>query len=200
MFLNGCAFMEKLKLDDLIKPYGHSESKRDKTKKKDTGDRIALLLQKVNGHLSRQNPLEALAVLRKNQIESMNEPVVTGRYIAALNMALEQAAEAEETGDYLEAGKLYRSVSAFYPQASDTVRLVKMTQSEIDDRINICADRILDKGLGFYRVGDLRKAIETWSQIEHFHPTHTASEKAIQTTRTQIKNLKEITREPEPAL
>ncbi len=111
---------------------------------------------------------------------------------AALNGVLSQALENQRLDHPLEAGSLYRTARIHYPRTQELQTRTWMTLTEIDASIELCASRLLESGLLAYRNGEYEKAIATWESIATFHPDHLASQRAIATTRTQLKNLERL--------
>jgi len=134
----------------------------------------------------------ALNLIESGLSMGMDENDFASQYPAALNGVLAQALELQRLDQPLEAGSLYRIASLHFPRTAALQERAWMTPTEIDASIELCASRLLETGLLAYRNGDFDKAIATWESIATFHPDHTASQRAIETTRTQLSTLKRL--------
>jgi len=148
------------------------------------------LQQKIAARLAANEHLAALTLIGSAIQES--EGVFSRQYPSALNGVLVKAQGLQNDDQPLAAGTLYRSARFNYPLTSELTRQAAMTLTEIDACIELCANRLLEKGLYAYRQGHLEDAIETWSVIDRFHPEHAASQRAIATTRIQLETLQNI--------
>jgi len=148
--------------------------------------RIDQIRSEAEQHLDRGDPLKAVQLIVNNGFPPAR---LSQTYRTAFNRLLDQAQASYEVGDFVAAGEIWHQALVYYPgdktlQADITVDAVQLGQ-----RLDRCADQLLEAGLAAYRNGRLQDAIDVWSQIRHFHPGYKASRQAIQTTRKQLKNL-----------
>jgi tetratricopeptide (TPR) repeat protein len=94
--------------------------------------------------------------------------------------------------NFFAAGKLYRQVRLELRLPQAAVSNVSISLAELDRQLESCANQLLTQGLLAYRHGNLEEALEIWHKINIFNPQHTASQRAIQTTRLQLKNLEKL--------
>jgi hypothetical protein len=127
--------------------------------------------------------------LRQGQPESrFSEP-----YVQSINGLLEQAEREYLNRDPRAAGILFRETLDHYPRSNAVRREIAMGVTEVQAALDVCADDLLALGMTAYRAGRLERAITIWTAIEEFHPDHEQSQQAIETTRVQLRNLRELT-------
>lgn len=113
-------------------------------------------------------------------------------YGQALRGVLSQAAVLVQKDLPEKAGPLYRTAQESYPKAPAIAARLETSPTEIEARVDACANRLMERGLEAYRSGDLESAIRTWKLIHGFSPRHQASRKALQTAEVQLANLKKV--------
>ena len=147
------------------------------------------LTRQLDQHLVNFQYLRALALIRSAIHQGYEETAFDSNYPEALNGVLNQALLLQQNDQARDAGMLYRTAWASYPKDDKLQAETIMNLTEIDASIELCANRLLEKGLAFYRTGNLEKALEYWEKISEFHPEHKVSLRAIETTRVQLANL-----------
>lgn len=150
------------------------------------------LQKQLEERLAAKDPLAALVLIGSAIHQGENESTFSRYYPTALNAVLIQAQGLRSDDQPLSAGTLFRAARFNYPLTAALTSQAAMTLTEIDACIELCANRLLERGLYAYRQGRLEEAIATWSEIERFHPEHTASLRAITTTRIQLDSLQHI--------
>lgn len=133
--------------------------------------------------------IPTLSILRTEISRGIPIAKLSDQYARAINLAIDQADQHFARQQHLEAGTLAHAALIFYPESKDLQKKIKVNREDISEKMNICADQLLENGLLAYRSGQLEEAIDVWSQIRQFHPSYKASQLAIQTTRTQLRNL-----------
>ncbi len=113
-------------------------------------------------------------------------------YTQTLESLLFLADQQFQQQNYFAAGKLYRQIHLKLRQSKITVSNINISLAELDRQLESCANQLLTQGLLAYRRGNLEEALEIWHKINIFNPQHTASQRAIQTTRLQLKNLEKL--------
>ncbi|WP_020677646.1 membrane lipoprotein lipid attachment site-containing protein [Geopsychrobacter electrodiphilus] len=108
---------------------------------------------------------------------------------------LAQAEQRLAQKDYPVAGRLYSD--AIDNLQKNSARLARRERDllQLNKQLDYCADQLLERGLLVYRSGKLQQALAIWEQINKFHPQHTASQRAINTTRRQLHNLEALSAE-----
>ncbi len=144
-----------------------------------------------------QNKADAALTVIGNGIDSgIPQEKLASSYIRSMNSLIERADRTFMQQNFTKAGNSYRLALKNYPTHPSLTHQIIRNQNDINQQIKSCADKLLDEGLIAYRNGELQTAIDTWSQIRQFHPSYKASQQAISTTRTQMKNLESIENGP----
>jgi tetratricopeptide (TPR) repeat protein len=148
--------------------------------------------QKIDQAPQQQHKQKAIKPPRTKQKQGHSKQLVEDARPQAINDLLAQAERHLKRKEHPEAGQLYRKASISFPTDSTLANAVDMTPAQLKSRINDCADQLLELGLLAYRKGELRQAVGIWDQISGFHSEHRASQRALATTRLQLKNLAEL--------
>ena len=184
--ITGCSQPGGLHFSRIFEPIiGQSES-----------NRIVEINADTERLLAQNKATEALIVLGRGIDSGIPEEKLANSYIRAMNSLIAIADRMYMEQNFSKAGNSYRLTLKSYPTHTALKNKITRNQNDIHQQINNCADQLLDEGLSAYRNGELQAAIDTWSQIREFHPSYKASQQAIQTTRTQLKNLQSIKEGP----
>ena len=81
------------------------------------------------------------------------------------------------------------------PANGDLLSRIEYSSVELNSYLNICSDKLMEKGLMEYRKGNLGNAISMWQDILKFDHDHEEASKAIDTATVQLNNLKKIEKE-----
>ncbi len=161
--------------------------------KKQGSDRTLQRREEIASRLEERAFLAALEKIRQEVAGGTPEKDLAGEYLRALNGAIEEGQAQLKEDNPGQAGLLFRAVLDSFPKDSELVSQVTLPPPELEEMIELCANKLMEKGLGFYRAGKLNDAIKVWKQALAFQPQNQAIRNAIQTTDTQLKNLKSIT-------
>lgn len=183
--ISGCA-LQNLNLSQLLP---------EKTKTRRVMLNPGQLQSNLDARLAANDYLAALALIGSAIHQGQPEERFKKHYPKALNGVLHEALQLQQASQARNAGSLYRTARLNYPHSPDLRAQASMSLTEIDASIELCANRILEDGLQFYRKGQLEEAIAHWGQIASFHPDHGASQRAVATTRTQLSNLQRLDQE-----
>lgn len=105
---------------------------------------------------------------------------------------LQVAEEATAAGDFETAGGHYRQVLEIYPVKTQQDTALPFSATEVNIKLEECADELMKHGLIAYRAGELVAAVDTWRRISSFHPDHGPSRVAISTAEQQLKALEKL--------
>jgi tetratricopeptide (TPR) repeat protein len=149
--------------------------------------------QEIRSLLGKKHFLAALKGINRETKRGISEEKLAPEYLQALNGAIEQGELLLVENNLGQAGVLFRAVLNSLPDSSDLLLNVDLAPREIESRMNLCAEQLMEQGLIIYRAGRLNDAIEVWEKIMAFMPQHQASQNALQTAYVQLANLKKIT-------
>jgi tetratricopeptide (TPR) repeat protein len=156
-------------------------------------ERLSQKKEEINRRLDAREFYSALEEIRREVNRGTPEKDLAPEYLLALNGVIVQGQFQLKEDNPGRAGLLFRAGLDSFPKDPDLASTVDLTSAELEAKIDFCADKLMEKGLIAYRVGNLNDAIEVWKQALAFHPQHQPCLNAIQTAYTQLKNLKSIT-------
>jgi tetratricopeptide (TPR) repeat protein len=155
--------------------------------------RLEALHLEIERLLQKNDHLTALATLRRELQRGTPATRLGDTYLQVLNGSL-VAGEAHMAGhNAFHAGLLFRIALDVYPEDEELTAGVILSPAKVEDRIELCANQLMEKGLVFYRAGELAQAMEVWQKTLAFYPQHRPSQAAIQTAYVQLNNLNKIT-------
>ncbi len=179
LLLGGCAGIENLDIRRIF----------SSTAVDAVAVRIEQARQDATRLLAENRPGPALDRLRQEAAAGVPAAAFPELYPESVNRLVRNADQLLASGDFAGAGDLYRKGLEGYPAEPTLRALIDADVASIREKIDRCADRLLETGLAAYRSGQLEKAIDVWSRIRRFHPDYKASLRAIETTRKQLENL-----------
>jgi len=157
-----------------------------------TDSRSLVQKQQINHFLAVKDFPAALILIRQEVGRGIGEKDLQEEYLSALNGAIDQGESALTLNNPQQAGQMFRAALNNFPKVAELTRSADLTPAALNEKINLCADKLMENGIIAYRVGNLSQAIEEWKKISSFYPQHQASQKAIQTANIQLVNLKRI--------
>jgi hypothetical protein len=149
--------------------------------------REAAVRQEIRHCVARKEFLPALTLIRQETARGTPESRFAKESEAALQGAVEVGRALLEKGRYGEAGAQFRQVLDRYPRKAPGAS--NCTKEQITQCLNLCADKLMEKGLAEYRTGQLQAAVRSWSAILAFDPGRKEAERAVETTTIQLRNL-----------
>lgn len=181
--LSSCAFIKQTK--ETIVDALQTDEQKDAARASEIRARIA---QMVNtGKYA-----EALALIGNEVKGGKSERSFGNLYSASINGLAGEAIALSRSGEYGAAGIAFRKVLDHYPKDGGLLSKMDYTSSEIISFMNICSDKIMERGLMEYRKGNLGNAVSFWQDILKFDPDHEEATRAIETATVQLNNLKKI--------
>ncbi len=142
--------------------------------------------------LRKQKHSAALVLLKKHTKRGKIPQRLHQTWTRTLNLSSDAADQLLRRSDFVTAGLLYRQMLDLIPPGTPPDPELRLGRAPLQNRIEQCADLLLEQGLQAYREGDLQLALEIWNRILRFHPHHQASQNAIRTTRMQLQNLESL--------
>ncbi len=183
-----CAYLKKP-----LKPENLRKIKAEEVKKGDKEEEKRLeIKQKVKYLLERKSYLQALSLIDREVKKGLPETYFEKEYLVAINGLIDSGEGLLLKGDYEQAGRLFGKALQDYPKKKSLRAKVKSTPESIVSNIEICSERLMERGLLEYRDGNLGNAIRIWKKILIFNPDYDEAGKAVETTTIQLKNLKSI--------
>lgn len=155
--------------------------------------------QALRSHIEAGEFVTALHFLELNDRQSSPSTELAGLYRRAVNGAIHQGHSRLAADQPGKAGLLFRAALNNYPHTPRLADEIALTPGQLESKIAVCAEKLMEQGLTLYRKGHLNQAIQVWQKILAFAPHHEASQKAIRTAHTQINNLKKIESAPPAA-
>jgi len=139
--------------------------------------------------LDNKEYLHAFELLLQEKRRGRPEKIFGAALPRAFNGLIDQAEQQFLAQEYTTAGLLFQRLEQNLPLAPELRKDISLDRNRLRERLNACADRLLEKGLRAYRTGNFKQALAIWQEINRFYPAHKASQQAIRTTRTQLENL-----------
>jgi len=124
--------------------------------------------------------------------QGTDEGTLSKEYLQAANGSLVQAEALMKQRHYPRAALLFKVVQDSYPQSPELQQQITASPAQLADKINLCTEKLMEKGLFAYRSGEFTTAIDLWQQILELNPQHQAAQDSIQTTRLQLAKLKAL--------
>jgi tetratricopeptide (TPR) repeat protein len=120
-----------------------------------------------------------------------NDRALRKGYLKAAEETEDAACAAFEREDYAASGRIYYLLTRQYPRFQDLTADLSYGRKYLHARLTECSDRVFERALAQYRQGNLPAAISLWKNILEFEPGNAAAKKAIETTSTQLKSLRQ---------
>jgi tetratricopeptide (TPR) repeat protein len=181
--LSSCAFIEQTK--DTIVDALQTNEQKDAARAAEIRGRVAQL---VND----RKYAEALSLIGNEVKGGRSERSFGNLYVASVNGLAGKAVVLLRSGEYGPAGIAFRKVLDHYPTDGGLLSEMDYSSVEVISFMNVCSDKIMEKGLMEYRKGNLGNAISLWQDILKFDPDHEEATRAIDTATVQLNNLKKI--------
>ena len=196
LLLNSCGILEHRLSKPKAAPVESKNIKKkpvsSATKSPRADSRPLVQKQQINRLLEATDFPAALVLIRQEVGRGIGEKDLQEQYLSALNGTIDLGESALTAHHPKQAGLMFRVALNNFPKAAELTGKADLTSSALNEKINLCADKLMENGLVAYRTGNLSKAIEEWQKISSFYPQHQASQKAIQTANIQLANLKKI--------
>jgi tetratricopeptide (TPR) repeat protein len=112
-------------------------------------------------------------------------------YVKSLEEIKTAANRALGREDFANAGKTYYVLLKNYPDFKDFADLLSFDRAQLNSRLTNCKTVLYNKGFQEYREGNLRESIALWQDYLAIDPDNTDIKKALNTAKTQQKNLRQ---------
>ncbi len=156
-----------------------------------TVDRVVATKAKLRAHLTENRHEAALMLIGREVGSGMPEATFANEYVQAVNVLLREGEQLMAQGNCARAGVIFGHINHYFPQNPELAQRLDQSSVAVTNRLALCADRLMDRGLLLYRSGKLPEAMAVWRQILEFAPDHQARQ-ALETAALQLKNLNEI--------
>ncbi len=156
-----------------------------------TADRTLLVKARLDQLLRENLYQSALGVIARELRGGLPERALAEQYLRALEGLFGEAEAAFGREDFARAGSIYRQLQDHYPTSPQLTSRLSRPAAFIAERLTLCSDRLMERGLRHYRAGELQNAVDIWKQILEFAPDH-AARRAVETTALQLKNLQAV--------
>lgn len=143
--------------------------------------------QEVHNRIARKEFLAALTLIRQETDRGTPESSFAKESRVALQGAMETGQTLLALGKFSEGGALFRRVLDNYSRNAS--KSSTPTREQFTQGLNLCSDKLMEKGLAEYRAGQLQMAVSSWSAILVFDPDRKEARRAIETTTIQLRNL-----------
>jgi tetratricopeptide (TPR) repeat protein len=170
-------------------PVSHPSRKEVSTreKKAETGQ-LQTLRPQIRSRLEQREFLKALRLLQQEVNSGASESSLAEEYRLALQGGMNYSEELSAKEQFSACGIYSRQLLNLYPRSLSARSGVAAEQ--IRQKLNFCADQLMARGLAAYRAGEMQQAIDFWTALLVFDPERTEAKKAIETSSTQLRNLK----------
>jgi tetratricopeptide (TPR) repeat protein len=112
-------------------------------------------------------------------------------YVKSLEEIKTAANRALGREDFATAGKTYYVLLKNYPDFKDFADLLSFDRAQLNSRLTKCKTVLYKKGFQEYREGNLSESIALWQDYLAIDPDNTDIKKALNTAKTQQKNLRQ---------
>jgi tetratricopeptide (TPR) repeat protein len=112
-------------------------------------------------------------------------------YVKSLQEIKTAANRALGREDFATAGKTYYVLLKNYPYFKDFAYLLSFDRARLNSRLTDCKTALYNKGFEEYRKGNLSESIALWQDYLAINPDNTDIKKALNTAKTQQKNLRQ---------
>lgn len=152
------------------------------------GDELLQALRpQIHSYLVRGDYLGTLRLLNK-KVPSDRAALFAEEYERALRAGMRDGQKLLAKEKFREGGVCCRKILDLYPK--HLTMHPSISSERFKQQLTVYSDRLMIKGLAEYRAGQLQQAITTWKSILSFDPQRSEAKKAIETTTTQLRNLK----------
>ena len=121
--------------------------------------------------------------------EPQNKNLVRAFEISLEDIYL-KAEKAAAANDFAAAGKLYHLIYGNYPDPKGTAQTLSFTRAGLASKLEQCKSALYHRGFQEYRDGNLNQAIAVWQDYLSLEPDNADIQKALNTAKTQQKNLR----------
>lgn len=142
--------------------------------------------------LGEKDYLGAIHLIQEEIRQGTDEQSLSTVYLQAVNSALGEAETLIGQGQYQDAATLFKAVQENLPKSSSIQQQVAASPRQINDKIDLCTEKLMEAGLVAYRADQLSTAITIWQQVLEFNPQHQRARSSIQTTQLQLAKLKTL--------
>ena len=181
--LSSCTFIKQTK--DTLAGVLQTDEQKDARRAAEIRERVAQLV--VN-----EKYADALSLIGSEVKEGRKERTFGDLYVRSVNGLSNKAITLSDAGDYGPAGIAFRKVLDHMPTNGDLLSKIEYSSLEIISYMNVCSERLMEKGIMEYRKGNLGNAVSLWQDILKFDADHEETSKAIDTATIQLNNLKKI--------
>jgi tetratricopeptide (TPR) repeat protein len=113
-------------------------------------------------------------------------------YVRLCEQLRKSADAAYQDRDFAAAGGSYHALLKNGLAARDISSLLSFDAAYLETRINACSRSLMEAGLERYRRERLDEAVEIWEGVLAFDPENGEVQKALDTARTQLRQLKNV--------
>jgi hypothetical protein len=146
----------------------------------------------IAGHLRSGRYQAALDVIDQERRRSGSHESLVEEQLQVLSKLSGAAAEFFEAGEYERSGRALRLLLNHFPREQSIAARLGVKRQDLQNRLELCAERLMAQGLVEYRAGNLPVAIATWKKVLAFHDSHAGAKKGIRTAEIQLQNLRAL--------
>ncbi len=183
ILLSSCTFIKQTK--DTLAGVLQTDEQKDARRAAEIRERVAQLV--INKKYA-----DALSLIGSEVKDGRKELSFGDMYVRSVNGLSQEGIFLSSSGDYAMSGIAFRKVLEHMPTNGDLLSEIEYSSVEIISYMNVCSDRLMEKGIMEYRKGNLGNAVSLWQDILKFDADHEETSKAIDTATIQLNNLKKI--------
>jgi len=204
LFAPSCAFIQRV-----TAPSGHEQKVIDATTKQTQAvDDTTKQAQTVDDTAKQARAIDDIAKqaqadiaggeykraleLYSSAYEINHTPEMRANYTATGEQLRKTADLEYQKKNFAEAGTIYNTLIESGITKRDFARSLSFDENYLNGQMQACSKTLLEAGLTTYRDGKLEDAISIWKKALAFDHDNKDIKSAIETTTTQIQNLKTI--------
>jgi tetratricopeptide (TPR) repeat protein len=151
-----------------------------------------LARRQLAAHLQAGRHQEALTVIDRERRRSGSQQMLEKERLQVLQALTSAGDELFSKGEYERSGQAWSLLLKHYPEERAAVDRLAISRQDLQERLELCAERLMSQGLTNYRAGNLPEAIAAWRKILAFHDAHEGAKRGIQTAEIQLQNLRAL--------
>jgi tetratricopeptide (TPR) repeat protein len=128
---------------------------------------------------------------KKERRHRPHDQALAKEYAKSLKEMKTAADRASQNEDFAHAGKTYSLLLKNYPYFKDLAQDLSFDRDQLNNKVTNCKTILYNKGFQEYRAGNLNEAISLWQGYLTIDPRNPDIRKALNTARTQQKNLQQ---------
>lgn len=149
------------------------------------------VLGQARQHMTTGKYQKAIDLYQAEYEKHPQDRVLVNEYVQSLEEIKTAADRALNREDFASAGDAYNVLLKNYEDFKGFAHRLSFDRSQLNSRLANCTTALSRKGFQEYREGNLSEAISLWQDYLALDPHNTDIKKALNTAKTQQKNLQQ---------